>query len=491
MTNKIGEKRGRPICASGCAAGQAGLTALAMVTLVGATLVAGCGSTGGGPSGPATWPVNPFCSVMIAETIDAPRIRQVMSTTRTDQAAANHFTRVSGRVRLNPFVVNDNESYGWSEVWFRRVTAPVVIRATSHPAPRSSSDNQASRWALDMQDLTGAWSAAPFATGSANAGNEIDDATAGALTTPQLMSVGVANPQVFACAGTRTEDNALRTTSLFEVVVPPPGTTAPSTRFIQDLLYGDDRFVPNRSGPLIGPANPPTPRVAGVGDQAGDGAVLCAMTQVDDDVTTRQLHMIARRNGGLYLSVADQFGTATSESGATSLRFSRVSPWQDVGQALGGAYGQVVSAAIVASRPAAVSILFVAQTGAQYRTYHAVRFSSGVWRPTDDVLALRDGTGAIGALSPFNVAAGMCPMYPETSADRGDEIVYVLWRDNDFASVGRIISTSRTWPNSSITGIYSPMSRLDGLMRSVNPTRNHRLTRFSIAARPFPNGTPP
>ena len=44
----------------------------------------------------------------------------------------------------------------------------------------------------------------------------------------------------------------------------------------------------------------------------------------------------------------------------------------------------------------------------------------------DDVLALREGAGAIPGFTAFNVAVGMCPAYPETPADQGDEIV-VRW----------------------------------------------------------------
>ena len=468
---------------------------IAALVAVGLLPACGTGSGTGGPSGPTAVPVDPFCSIAITETLDSPLLREVIMSTRTDPAAGNHFTRATTNgsgPRLNPFIANNIDVYGLSEVWLKRPGTPAVIRARSHPSPRPAGDNMASAWALDVQDLSGRWTISPFAKGTANKGDEFDDAPAAAITTPQLMTVGVANPQVFACAGGRTEDNALRTTTLIEVLTPPPASGGTSsTRLIQDMLYGDDRFVPNQlGGPLVGPANPPTPRVHGPGDQAGDGAVLCAMTQLNDDVATRQLHMIARRNGSLYLSVADSFTSTTTESGATFLRFNRVSAWEDVGRALGNTFGTIVSATIVASRPTAVSILFVAQMGTQYRTFHTVRFASGTWRAADDVLALRDGAGAVGALTPFNVAAGSCPMYPETPADRGDEVVYLLWSDNQFASVGRIVSMPRIWAGSGITSIYSPTSQLPGVTRNFPASRNHQLTRISIGARPF-SAAPP
>jgi hypothetical protein len=186
--------------------------------------------------------------------------------------------------------------------------------------------------------------------------------------------------------------------------------------------------------------------------------------------------------------MASNFSTATRESGSTFDRFRSISPWGDVTQVLGGGFGNVVSASVVASRPNAISVLFVAQKGTQFRTFHAVRFSSGggSWRPVDDVLALRNGAGSIGALTPFNVAAGMCPVFAETPADQGNELVYVQWRNGDFASVGRIVSTPRDWPTTGVRGIYSPTSTLPGAVRGIPAERQHTLLDFSISARPFP-----
>jgi hypothetical protein len=131
----------------------------------------------------------------------------------------------------------NGEVYGVSEAWIRTPAGPVVVRAQAHPARRPAfGDFKASAWSFRAQDATGTWSPA-FGRGSANRGlNEDDDQEAGGKTVPRLMTVGNANPQMFACAGGRSEDNAVRTTVLDEVK-PPTGAppTGGSVRFIQDL----------------------------------------------------------------------------------------------------------------------------------------------------------------------------------------------------------------------------------------------------------------
>jgi hypothetical protein len=217
---------------------------------------------------------------------------------------------------------------------------------------------------------------------------------------------------------------------------------------------------------------------------------------VGDDVTTRELHMIAVYNGVLYHSMASNFSTPTSDPGSTFRRFASVSPWASVTQALGGTFGDVVSAAIVASRQNAVSVFFVARFGpqwSQFKNFHAVRFSSGggSWRPVDDVLALREGAGAIPGSTAFDVAVGMCPAYPETPADTGTELVYVQW-NKQFANVGRMVTTPRLWTATNVTGVYSPTTTLVGAIRGVDPARDHTLQHWSIGARPFTAfATPP
>jgi hypothetical protein len=438
-------------------------------------------------------PVSPFCSILESENFINPSLHEANATQRTDAATSNHFNglhNLSGP-HGNPFIFNNVDIYAVEEAWLKR-SSLAVVRAIVHTANRKgTTDGLASAWSLRSQDATGAWSPV-FATGTANGGNDVDDAQTAARMVPQLMTVGSANPQMFACVGGRTDDNTGRTTFLREITPPASATSGGgSAMFIQDVLYGDDHFLANAPGPLRGPANPPTPNVHGPGDRAHNGAVMCAMTQMDDDVTTRELHMIAIDGGVLYHSMASNFSTATSGTGpgSTFTRFATQSPWASVTQALGGTFGDVVSGAIVASRPNAISVFFVARAGSQltqYKNYHAVRFSAGggSWRPVDDVLALRDGAGAIPGFMPFNVAVGMCPVYPETPGQQGTELVYVEW-NKTFANVGRMVSTPQLWPATNVTGGYSPATTLAGVIRGVDPSRDFTVPHFSIGARPF------
>jgi hypothetical protein len=466
--------------------------------VVGFGLLASCGPTPP-PATPTipTVPVSAFCSIVESENFINPPLHEANAAERMDATTGNHFNTLHGvsGSRNNPFLSNNTDLYAVDEVWLHR-PSPAVVRAEVHTANRfQTTDGLASGWSIRSQDASGAWSPV-YATGTPNSGNDADDPQTAALMVPQLMTVGFNTTQVFACAGGRTDDNTGRTTWLLEVT-PPASATSPggTVMKIQDMLYGDDHFMPNAPGTVIGPSNPPTPTVHGPGDRAHNGMVKCAMTQVGDDLTTRELHMIAIDNGVLYHSMASNFSPAT-QPGSTRSRFASVSPWASVTQALGGTFGDVVSAAIVASRSNAISVLFVAKAGAQFtqfKTFHAVRFSSGggSWRPVDDVLALRDGAGAIPGFTAFDVAAGMCPMYPETPADTGDELVYVQW-NKQFANVGRVVSTPRLWSSTNVTGIYSPALTVAGAIRGVDPARDFTMLHWSIGARPFTaSATPP
>lgn len=380
----------------------------------------------------------------------------------------------------------NGEVYGISEAWMQTPAGVVVVRAQAHPAKRPNfGDFKGSAWSMRAQDATGTWSGA-FARGSANSGNELDDQEAGGKTVPQLMTVGVANPQMFACAGGRSDNNAVRTTLLFEV---KPPTASPPTSgglvFAQDLLSGDDRFQPNKPGPLIGPADPPTPTIHNrPGNPVTDGPVQCAMTQNADDVATRELHTLTISGGHLYHSVASNFSTATTGNGIPFQRFNTVSPWGDVSQALGGNFGTIVSAAITASRPTAISVLFVAQgSDGRYRLYHTVRFSNGSWRPADDVFAL-NGATMNGTNYTFNVAAGMSPVLGQP---QNSELVYVIYDVGTVIEVGRVVSTSQQWPGG-VQGIYSPLDNISGLWSGItDPANAWNIHNVVVSSRPFPD----
>jgi hypothetical protein len=407
------------------------------------------------------------------------------------------FSRFRGIARPvgNPTLGFTPDVYGFSEAWTRNTRGSVVVRAQSHPARRGGTGPfSASAWTLHVQDATGTWSASSRAL-SAHRGTEVDTPAAGALMVPQLMPVGEATQQVFGCAGERSDDDVVRTTWLIEALVGNPalGTPAPPTiAFVQDLLSGDDRFVPNAPGILRGPANAPTPRINGrPGPPIREGSVKCAMTQLRDDVSTRELHMLAVNNGVLYHSMANNFSNAVSDAGAGSAfpRFNTVSTWGDVGSALGGGFGHILDAVIVA-RPQAVHVLFVAQQGSSYKLWHAVRFSAngGSWRPADDVLRLNGGHPS-GAGFPFRIAAGLCPQQEDPQST---ELVYTMWADaQDMIWSGRMVSTPRVWLPG-LQGAYSPLYDLSRLMgRNADPAQRSTINRMEIGTRPFSDNARP
>jgi hypothetical protein len=458
----------------------------ALVLACCAPFLAAC--NGGGASTNSTVPVTPMGAILAVHfgTPNPTSVNQEHSdgfiAFRNDPAVSHGFTPFRFAVpRLNQACCPD--VYALSEAWLQTPAGPVVVRAEAHSVTRPAfGDFEASAWSMRAQDATGAWSPV-FAQGSANPGlSEIDDPETGGKAVPQLMTVGIANPQMFACAGGRSEDNAIRTTKLDEVKPPTPATGG-GVVFIQDLLSGDDRFVPNAPGPLIGPATPPTPTITNrPGSPVTQGSVQCAMTQFEDDVTTRELHMLAIDNGRLYHSVASNFSATTTASGSTFERFNTVSPWVDAAQALGVNFGTIVAAAVTASRPTAISVLFVAQgTDGRYRLYHTVRFSNGSWLAADDVFAL-NGATLNGTNYQFNVAAGMCPIVGQP---QDSELVYVIYDVGVVIEVGRITSTTQQWPGG-IQGIYSPLSNISGLWSGItDPAHAFNIHNVVVSSRPF------
>ena len=456
--------------------------------LASALLQTACTTPGSTP-GRAMLPVDPTCTILGVSSLknttnDSPIVSR---RSPSDPFAVGGFTSFRSQgSNGNPPVSGNSDAYAISEAWFRRPGNAAVVQAQVHGAPRQgATDSLASAWSIRAQDATGA-SGPFFAVRSANRGNEIDDSAAAALTVPQLMTVGTGNLQMFACAGLRTQDGTARSTWLIEIF-PPSNASDSSGRIatVQDMLYGDDRFVPNAPGPLIGPANPPSPRVTGPGDQTGNGYAQCAMTQLNDDLATRELHMIALRGGRLYHSMASGFGPATNGSGlVVGNRFSTISGWADVGTALGMNFGNIQNATIVASRPTAVSLLFQAESGGRNRLWHAARLSpsGGSWRPADDVTAA-SGASLTGLVEPWNVAAGMCPS-PDTP-NAPDELTYITW-NNTGTFLGRVVSTPRTWAPG-IAGIYSPLERIPNILVFPNdPNRQNVAQGVRLFTRPFP-----
>ncbi len=440
---------------------RSGLLALSV------TLLAGCGA-----ASTALIPLIPTCTILGVQFLDNPQNDTAVWSEATDSNPP-HFTF---------FRSLETDVYGVSEASMQTPSGTVLVRAQAHDAGRFA-DFAGGGWSMRARNVAAGGAFSPvFASGRANRANEQDDPAAAAAALPQLMTVGSANEQMFACAGGRSNDDAVRTTNLLEVKPPTGSSAAPgSTAFIQDLLNGDDRFVRNRPGPLIGPANPPTPTITNrPGNPVREGSVRCAMTQLGDDVATRELHMLAISNGVLYHSVATDFSRATDGGGFTFERFNTVSPWGDVAQALGHNFGTIVAAAIVA-RPTAVSVFFVAQSGGRYRLYHTVRFSNGSWRPADDVLAL-NGATLTGTNFPFKVAAGFCPVYGQPSQQ---ELNYLIWDGDKSVHVGRVVTTPQQW-EPGVQGIYPPLTDISALVGGSTDVARNPTLQLAITTRPAP-----
>jgi hypothetical protein len=427
-----------------------------------------------------------MCTLLAVVYEDNPTVQSAIVADRTNPTASpgySHFRAISSP-RGNPAAGSQAGVYAISEAWLHKPAAEAVFRAQAFPAKRPSfNDFGGSAWSVNVQDATGAWSPA-IASGTANSGNEADTPAAGGATVPQLMAVGVANPQMFACAGGRSQDNAVRTTWLLELMAPDPARSFPGgSTLIQDLLNGDDRFVPSHDPTQ--PQFPPAPKVSGPRDPGTQGSVQCAMTQSGDDVTTRQLHMVAVGSGSLYYSVASAFAPVGGDL-HTPVRFSAIAPWIDLGRTLGGPVSPIVNATIVASRPDAISILFVAQVPGGYRIFHTVRLPAGTWRTPDDVLLF-----AAGGLTPLlqpSVAAGMCPpVSPVPEANVDSEIVYTFWDSTETIMSGRIASTALQFsPGLPRAAFYSPLTNFTSLLsRSSDPTRNATIHDMRILTRPF------
>jgi hypothetical protein len=449
-----------------------------VATTLGALTLFGCG--GGGSSPNAVSLVTPACSLLAVQTALSPTVLSTASVSeRTDATVPHGFRSFQS---LSPQLGFTSNVYAVTENWIRTPGGPVLVRAQAHPATRpSSGDLLGGSWSIRSRDSAGTF-VPVFAFGRASRADDQETPADGALTVPQLMRVGTATQQLFACVGARSADGAVRTTSLIEVIPPANATATGRTVFHQDLLSGDDRFVPNAPGPLIGPATPPTPTITNrPGNPIRDGAVQCAMTQLDDDVTTRGLHLLAVSGGRLYHSLASNFSTATTGGSSTFSRFNTVTPWGDVAQALGASFGTIVAAAITASRPTAVSVFFVAESGGRYRLHHAVRFQTGAWRAADDVLASNGGT-LNGTNFPFTIAAGMCPVVGQP---QDEELVYVIWDEDVPANihVGRVAAAPQQWAPG-IQGLYPPMDTITGLRPGISDPSRQVTLRLWIGSRP-------
>jgi hypothetical protein len=183
--------------------------------------------------------------------------------------------------------------------------------------------------------------------------------------------------------------------------------------------------------------------------------------------------------------MASNFGPLTSDP--TISRFRDISPWADIGQALGGpGFGNIVSVAVV-PRPREVSIFFVAQAGGAYRLWHTVRLHSGSWSIVEDVLAF-SGDAPAGTSSSFEVSAGICPKLGAAVWNTAStEILIAIYRAPFPSASGvlvmRRVPTPQYWPAGRF-GQYSPLRAIPvGAMSG--PLSPFGMRDVVVTARPF------
>lgn len=335
-----------------------------------------------------------------------------LTSWRVDPATASGFERARDPdgLGLGDGLIGLPNVAAFDEAWFRNAIAPRMIQVQAVTASRAGAILPGEyEWVVQARDAAGTLSPV-FGRESFRPRGQRLTPEAAAESLPQLMPVGALTPQMFACAGGMSDDAAVDTTLLYEIT-PPGQPSQAAITLIQDVLNGDNRFLPNAPGPLRGPAEPPAPRISGPGPEVSRGIVRCAMIQMEDDAATRELHAIAVHNGDLLHSVARNFGTAVTDNGRGSsfARFNAVSPWRSIPQALGGGFGRVTSAAIVAAGPRSVSVYFTAERNRRYRLFHTAFLSQTLtWTSPEDVLAL-NGDAPGGTVYDFRVSANQCP----------------------------------------------------------------------------------
>ena len=351
--------------------------------------------------------------------------------------------------------------YAISETWFRGIVFNEAVRADVEPAFRTdatgervngeTSSGTGVRWDVFAQDFTGAWKGMfPNFRHSAYKSDEfaVGDQPTTIAQLPQWMHTGEASPQLFFCAGEITTDGAESTTSLFEYT--PVGRNSrarPDIMEIQDVLNGDDRFVPDPPpDPPLGGRRvaPPVPGIsAPTPGMIFNQIVQCAMTQNGDDVTSRRLHLVTINGSQLLHAMLSNFGPVTqlSSTGSTSTfsRFRTISPWQEIrGRFPAISFGSLDHVAAVATgRDNILQIFFVAHgNDGRYRLWHTTRFDNDFFSTPVDVLSA-SGDSNTGTIYDMPITASFCPAPDNrtpTLAEVGEEIV-LTWNNLDLRSI--------------------------------------------------------
>jgi hypothetical protein len=131
------------------------------------------------------------------------------------------------------------------------------------------------------------------------------------------------------------------------------------------------------------------------------------MTQVGDDLNTRQLNMLTIRDGRLYHSTASEWSEATNFRGNTFMRFKTETAWANVGDAVPISGYVTDVAAVAGERQLDVFIVTIDSHGTTQVIHTLRRQSDGAWSHPKDVLA-ESGIN-VSSSFPVHIAAGVCP----------------------------------------------------------------------------------
>jgi hypothetical protein len=198
------------------------------------------------------------------------------------------------------------------------------------------------------------------------------------------------------------------------------------------------------------------------------------MTQVGDDLSTRQLNMFNIYHGHLYHSAASGWGTATDFRGQTFMRFATQTQWTDVNRAF-PIDDPVVDVAAVGG-PSLMDVFIATRSGNTTNIMHtARRQADGVWRAPIDVLT-------VDSAFPVRVAAGWCPKVGVT--DGTSEIMMVAYDIARMRAV-RVTRTSSETTYASAGDIPIPTS--DNLPSPPPFPRLFLVRHVTVGARPFPD----
>jgi hypothetical protein len=475
----------------------------------------GCAARSSNGTPPPRVTLAPMCSILaeVSSSAEFAWNGQVFVSDRNDdsprgQGAYNFgaFRPMAGplgnpRVLTVSTVTKIPDTYGVDEAWFRWLadpdarSFPMIYRSQSTPANRPTGaggigDSFGGSWIIAEQDSDGAWRNTDVGHGSATQINDPVTPEMGMATVPHFMWVGLANPHLFACAGGRTtglnrvtgEPTGQPTTWLIEVIPAVTAFTPPTA--IQDVLYG-------ASGKP--------------GDPTGYGAVDCAMSQISDDVTSRQLHLFALKDGKLQYAKLSNFGSTTTSSGFTDNRFRTVSDWIDVGSLMGPGHENITSFAAV-GLPAGLRLFFVAKVP---NTNNAVslyetRNVNGTWTLATDVFWAAGNTPGGGGVSlpdpsdTLKVSAALCPAFGAMGASTWSELsaqtVVAIANNLRFQPAYVILALDKPqdWGIGQPPSIYSPWLRIAvGSMTQATGTSGFSVRGLRVVRRPFADNALP